>query len=429
MDQQPVHIPRVTLDWLEGESIRWRDTGILDQAARDRILSGYDAEPPQNRGMIALILFAVTLCGVGLLLLIGYNWDRIPVTVKVSLLVGTVALAFMASAVAYARNHKTAGETLAFAGTLLFGNAIWLVAQVLHISGHFPDAFFWLAIGCLTCACLLRSTWIGVEAAVVTAMWIAAEGTFAAHPILPFAGLWGAGVWLAYRIGSPLMLRILAPGAALWVFLSTIDAAPTALAVGALTLAGCALYAAGRWHENDAPLDRAWKSSGLLVLLVALVPLMIPGAHRELHARNASAAAEVIVVLVAVTAAAGAVRRRPTPSDVAVMLATAVTVVWMFWAGASPSTVFIRSAVIAFSVVTLVMAVTLTRTAFRAGGTSDLVFGVLFGLAFLIVRWTSVLENLLWSGLLMLVAGGGLLVVARLWRQRDRSLVAAERAS
>ena len=45
---------------------------------------------------------------------------------------------------------------------------------------------------------------------------------------------------------------------------------------------------------------------------------------------------------------------------------------------------------------------------------------MLFGLAFLIVRWTSVIENLLWSGLLLLVTGGGLLFVARQWLRRDR---------
>ena len=55
-------------------------------------------------------------------------------------------------------------------------------------------------------------------------------------------------------------------------------------------------------------------------------------------------------------------------------------------------------------------------------------FGVLFGLAFLIVRWASVIENLLWSGLLLLVTGGGLLFIARQWLRRDQSLL-VERVS
>jgi uncharacterized membrane protein (UPF0136 family) len=79
---------------------------------------------------------------------------------------------------------------------------------------------------------------------------------------------------------------------------------------------------------------------------------------------------------------------------------------------------------ITFSAVSLLLCVTLIRSAFRSNRTPDLVFGVLFGLAFLIVRWASVIENLLWSGLLLLVTGAGLLLVARQWLQRDRSLIA-----
>jgi len=70
----------------------------------------------------------------------------------------------------------------------------------------------------------------------------------------------------------------------------------------------------------------------------------------------------------------------------------------------------------------------LIRSAFRSNRHSDLVFGVLFGLAFLIVRWASVIENLLWSGLLLLVTGGGLLFIARQWLRRDQSLL-VERVS
>jgi hypothetical protein len=72
----------------------------------------------------------------------------------------------------------------------------------------------------------------------------------------------------------------------------------------------------------------------------------------------------------------------------------------------------------------LAMSVTLIRNALRSNRTSDLVFGLLFGLAFVLVRWASVLENLLWSGLFLLVAGGGLLVVARLWLRRDGRAIA-----
>ena len=103
------------------------------------------------------MLLGALMFGIGVLLLIGYNWARLPVNGKIAIILTSVALAFGASAVAFARRHRMAGETLAFIGVLLYGNAIWLIAQVLHIRGSFPDAFMWWAIGALVCAWLVRS--------------------------------------------------------------------------------------------------------------------------------------------------------------------------------------------------------------------------------------------------------------------------------
>src|SRR5204863_8565155 len=110
----------------------------------------------------------------------------------------------------------------------------------------------------------------------------------------------------------------------------------------------------------------------------------------------------------------------------AALLAAGVAAAWtlVVWVAVLPrGWWFTTGSTVAFSAVALVLCVTLIRSAFRSNRTADLVFGVLFGLAFLIVRWTSVIENLLWSGLLLFVTGGGLLFVARQWLRRDRSLL------
>jgi hypothetical protein len=103
-----------------------------------------------------------------------------------------------------------------------------------------------------------------------------------------------------------------------------------------------------------------------------------------------------------------------------------VALVWALVAGSGllSDTWWLKTvSTIAFSTTALVLCVALIRSAFRSNRTSDLAFGVLFGLAFLIMRWTSMIENLLWSGLVLLVAGGGLLLIARQWLRRDRSLL------
>lgn len=270
----PRRLPAARLTWLQSESNRWVSEGIIEAVARDRILAGYGDDARPHRGTVALMLMAVVMCGVGVLLVIGYNWQRIGPTVKIAMALTAVAAAFAASAFAYARRHHTLGEVLAFAGTLLFGNGIWLIAQALHLQGHFPDAFLWLALGSLVCAWLVGSKAIGIQAALLLGVWIGTEATFFPRPIYPFLAFWAAAIWVSYQLRSPVMLRILAFAAALWILIANVRPGDEIGWSGTVALTGCALYTAGRWHTEDRPMGAAWRTAGLAVLLFASIPLM-----------------------------------------------------------------------------------------------------------------------------------------------------------
>lgn len=418
------------LAWLESESQQWQDAGAIDPAARRAILERYTAESSERRGMLALILVAVGMCSVGLLLLVGYNWDQIPRAAKLAIVIGAVVAAFGASAIAYAKGRLTVAEVLAFAGTLLFGNAIWLVAQVLHIQGRYPDAFLWWGLGVLACAWLVRSKWVGVEAAALLLLWVAFEGDFSGHPSFAFLAFWPLAIAVAYSLRSSLMIRIAGPAAALWVFFGGSDASHSAFWLGGIALVACAFYSAGRWHQPGSPMRYAWEGSGLLILLLAIMPLMATEMHTMLEPRHADAL-RVAIAAGAVLAIAWAARRPSrTPADNGVLVVAGATAAWTMtsWWGVLGSTHgFAMSATVLFSILALVMAVSLIRTALVTSREWDLGAGVMFAVVFLIVRWVSVIENLLWSGLLLLAAGAGLLIVARLWRGRAR--VAAGRVS
>ena len=423
----PRRLSRHTMSWLEAESSRWVGDGLVDESARTRILATYDAGTAPHRGMMALVLMAVLMCGFGVLLVIGYNWQRIPPAVKIAMILASVATAFGGSAVAYGRRRHTVGEVLAFAGTLLFGNGIWLTAQVLHIQGHYPDAFLWFALGSLACAWLVRSRAVGIGAGVLMAAWIAAEATFFPHPIYRFLVLWPAALWVAYQLRSPVMLRILAMSGALWVLVSTARPTHAAELSGAAALAGSALYAASRWH--DGPLSGAWRTSGLVVLLLAFIPLML-GDWRSHFSPDVDIVTAAITIAVAV-AALSIVVRLADAVDWSVLTIGAVTAAWTgaLWLNLFADAEWpVTAGKVMFSGLALVMAVSLIRAAFGSNRTSDLVFGVLFALAVLLVRWASVLGNLLWSGLFLLLAGGGFLFVARLWLRRDQRAIAGRTA-
>ena len=172
----------------------------------------------------------------------------------------------------------------------------------------------------------------------------------------------------------------------------------------------------------------AWRTGGLVVLLLAFIPLMF--GHSSRPAEHGVYSASIVTLIVAV-GALSVVGRRAGAVEWCLFLTAALSVTWTavaLFTLIGEARGWSIAAIVAFSALALATGVSLIRQAFQSGRTSDLVFGVLFGLVFLVVRWTSVLENLLWSGLILLLAGGGLLVVARLWIRRDRRLVSGSAA-
>jgi uncharacterized membrane protein len=425
-------IPRARFDWLASESARWRDTGLLDDANRSRILAAYEPEAPYARGMTVIVVLAALMVGIGVLLLIGYNWARLGPMTKVAMTMSGVGLLFAGSAFAQHRRHHLAGETLALIGTLAFSSSIWLIAQVLHIQGHFPDGFMWSAVGALAAAAVIGSRWLGIAAAIFAGIWVAAAGVAPPHtPPLPFLVFAPAAMAAAYTLRSPAMLRLVAIASALWIVVidppGLFDRVEVVL-FSAVPLSGCAFFAIGSWHRHGIAMRRAWQASGLLVLLVSFLVLLIAEFHTEVTRGHWWTSASVVALIAAVVTSTLFRSRARDAAALTIAMVATVLVLWttLLLAGVpQPRHIWVTI----FSVLVLFLSVALIRTALRTDDAPALAFGTLFGLEFLIVRWTSVIENMLWSGLMLLIAGGGLLLIARLWRQRDRALVPAGRLS
>jgi uncharacterized membrane protein len=441
MTDVPVHdsgrlrISRAQSAWLEAQSARWVAAGLLDSEARDRILATYDVESAEHRSMLALLLLGALMFGIGVLLLVGYNWAAIPAAGKIAVLVGSVIVAFGGAALAFARRHPLIGETVALVGVLLYGNAIWLIAQVLHIQGNYPDGFMWWAVGALATAVLVHSRIVGIGATIVMVAWTIAAGINEREP--PFASfliLWPAAVAAAYLVHSPTMVRVGAAAAAIWVgFVAQRPDSPSVI-VGLAALAACAFAAAGTWHAPSSRMALAWRSSGLAILLVAFVPLLSTAMHRHGMYDGRSLSVErhamplaLLLLVVAVSPVLrwiGLLKREqaspPDPAAVMTVVTAFAVAVWLalIAAGYSGSDMWKLGATTAFSLLSLGLAVSLIRTALHTDRSSTLAFGVGFALAFLVVRWASLIDSMLWSGLMLLAASGGFFVIARLWRNR-----------
>jgi uncharacterized membrane protein len=426
-------LSRSKSSWLEAHSSEWVNVGLIDETSRARILQSYEVESAERRSLLALMLLGALMFGIGVLLLIGYNWARLPVNGKIVIIMGSVALAFGASAVTFARRHRMAGETLAFIGVLLYGNAIWLIAQVLHIRGNFPDAFMWWAIGALMCAWLVRSRVIGIGAAVLVFVWVgAAAGQTFDRPGVSFVAIWVATMVLAYEQKSRLMLAFAAVAAIAWACWVPERMQPGVVSVGAAALMGCGFYAIGAWHRATNPMGRAWQITGLTTLVVFLVPLLIRDFHNAGN-QHPVTWRSLVVILPSLLAAASLPLRRATGerpaavarswlADMTVLATAAGLTVWLglLAAGFGGEATWTYAVTMAFSILALLLSTSLIHKALGSDSASDLTFGVCFGLAFLLVRWASLIDSMLWSGVMLLAASGAFFAIARLWRYRDR---------
>lgn len=411
--------------WLTTEAEAWVRDGLIDDAQRERIVGRYqsDASAAEHRGLTALKALAALAAAIAVLLLIGYNWSEIPRAGKVAMIFGAVAATFAASAIAYARGKDNTGELLAFTGTLFYGNAIWLLAQVFHISGHYPDGALWWAIGALIAAHMLKARTIGLQAIVVVGVWVLMEMSFMAGMNYMFLPVGAAAFWFAYRVRSTWVLGLSALVTVVWAISNAASGLRAEdLTIGLGVLIGCGFYAMSRLHEERTSFQRLWEILSVFVMAVFLVPLMVHALHSGSPDLPAASRIPMIAMTLSPIAlmAFAAIRAERRPLDLAVYLAAALTLAWMVWVVAAPSGAWTPTmrwaAVIGFSGAMLFTGVTLMRAGMRQSRGWLFTSGVIYVLLFLLVRWLDLLGSMVWSALFLFGVAALLFWVARLWR-------------
>jgi uncharacterized membrane protein len=187
-------------------------------------------------GRIIFFSIGAVLLGLGVLLLIAYNWQRLHKFVKLVLifaaLLGAHGTGF------WLRRpqspHQTAGEALHLLGTMIFGAGIWLIAQIFHIEEHYPTAFLIWGLGALAMAWSLPSIAQGIAATLLFVLWNCFE-TFDfkdPHLISPFLIL-ASTMPLAWFRRSRVLVGICLLGFLVTVFtsISAIEGDLTALVI------------------------------------------------------------------------------------------------------------------------------------------------------------------------------------------------------
>ncbi len=430
--RSPDRITPAIRRWVETESARWSADGLLTQDQARSILERYESHEAlstrrSRRLFFVLTGMAILMAAVGVLLLIGHNWEAIPRSAKVTLIFSAVAASFAASAVSYARGKPVHGELLAFAGTLLYGNAIWLLAQAFHIRSHYPNGVLWWMIGALITAHALRSVITGAEAVILLSVWVGMESVAFQSPAY---GFW-IGILLvlglALRLGSAILAVLAGVSVPLWLLFASFNAWMTSGQAFILSLlAGCAIFSTSGFWPRPAVAD-AWGKTGLAVILCSMIPLTFSdyhsGGHPGWEPRLAASVAAGLILLA--LAAAGWVhrRRRGERIDVPIAIVAAAGTLALLVAVAAGSARELEVAsflAILFSATSVLVAVWEIQRGISLDQGRSFFTGVLYLLLFVLIRWVDLIGDMVSSAGIFFVAAIVLWATGRYWQGRRR---------
>jgi uncharacterized membrane protein len=456
-------------EWLASELDVWRAAALVSEDHAAAILCLY--ETPLDRHarrrswlLATLVSLAMLLFGAAALLLVSFNWHSMPAALKLAVIFGSVIGAHsLGFYLRYRAGAPRLGEAMFFLGCLLYGAGIWLVAQVFHMSAHYPDGFFWWAIGVLPFAILLDSLALHALAVALLASWCGTEIISFRHigawifgfrgwaipnlcllaPILALPGL-----LLAYRRPSQWRVALYVPLLAWWTILQPLawgGAVNLFYFVGAV---GALLLVVAESHRVGSPLAIPYRVYGVLLFAGVLLPLSYwefnENAVQEMG--MASTAATTAVILALAVGLFGAaeflryhylergekalstwmddVRRRQwlPLSMVVMMMALAL---WSLIASghlakpngaALPPTLIANAAMIA-------LAIWLMWVGLREDRAQPFAAGVVYFLLWTVLRYIDLfgqLGGMLGASLMFFLCGCGLLGVVALWRNRKQ---------
>jgi uncharacterized membrane protein len=216
---------------------------------------------------VVLAFLGAVLVGIGVIVFFAANWQYLPSGAKLVLIFLAVAAAYYCGyRLRYEREgYRGTGNALLFLGALLFGAAIFLIAQGVHINANAPSLLVMWTIGVLPLAYLLRS-----PAMVVLALLSAATSL----------GWYGAD-WFADASAAAILAAYLAFGVLLY-------------ALGGVQ---------GR-HESTRVHLLPYSVLGLCLMAGALLPLTFPDLANDAASGLAGAWTDVPVRFFALLAIA-----------------------------------------------------------------------------------------------------------------------------
>lgn len=212
---------------LEQEIELWLKEGFIAPAQKDRILARYrvlkeaDEKAGPGRLITTISILGSILIGVGAILFIASNWSFVPKCGRLFIVFSSMLTSHgLGFYFRYEKvNYPKVGASLILLGSLIFGAGMFLIAQMYHITVHYPNGPLMWGLGVLPLAYLLRFKSLISLAILDLLIWLGMEvrfwiSYFSYYEIITMVNLyfmagialWGIGImhreWKSLRIIS-----------------------------------------------------------------------------------------------------------------------------------------------------------------------------------------------------------------------------------
>ncbi|OPX98129.1 MAG: hypothetical protein A4E58_01021 [Syntrophorhabdus sp. PtaB.Bin006] len=171
---------------LKAEMDFWVNEHIITLSQKDQILARYtmldaaDKKTAPGKLITTISILGALLIGIGIILFVASNWSQIPRWGKLSMIFVSMFLSYGLGY--YARyekgNYPRVGAAAIFLGSMIFGAGIFLIAQIYHITVHYPNGVLLWSIGIFPLAYLLRFKTILSLAITALLVWLGMEASF-----------------------------------------------------------------------------------------------------------------------------------------------------------------------------------------------------------------------------------------------------------
>lgn len=412
--------------WLVDQLQYWESQNLVSSEQGRAILERYESgesieERRRQKLFLALCGIAAVMCAVGVILLVGYNWAALSREVKTAILFIATAGLFGASAWAYSKDRPILGQTLALLATLKYGTSIFLLAQVYHIGAHYPGGVLWWAIGAIIVGLASGSPLVGALIPVLTAVWTGMEQLDFNDPNYLYLLLSAAAFVQAYRSRKWIVVGLNIVSLALWtLFLSFSawhlrDAGP-----GIVLSVFAGQWGVGQLHaDRTSKIARCWTALGMLGVLGFIFPFTFVGSHLNWHGTLNHAGPWVVIGLSLLLAVAGCLRATLSQTW-PMLLLVGVTLgrLLPIWPERLPTEYF----ALAFNALAVLLAIRLIILGSRRDSGRTFFTGVIYALVWVIVRWVSLIGDMLSSALLFFLAAAALFFTAWYWYRTHKKL-------